>query len=132
MDGAAFLQLTTRLSRRTHQPHPLQRVFGLQALRHAGLRRHFREHPFQPLVRGLLDLQQVRIHAFGQDQLVPEQGPVLLQVLFPHPPIFPYGLGGLMYGQVRNQILAVLVISQFLHGVLLSVGDSFGFLWGFL
>ena len=30
MDGAAFLQLTTRLSRRTHAPDPLHLILGLE------------------------------------------------------------------------------------------------------
>ena len=56
---------------------------------------------------------EVRVQFLGQQQLVVDQGPVFLQVRFPHPAVLAQGLLRLFAQvQVGNQVIAVPRVSQ--------------------
>ena len=79
MDGAAFLQLTTRLSRRTHSPHPFHLVAGLELLGDALLRRHLLSQQVEHFLRLPVDLGNVIVKGTAQEHRGVDCAPMLFQ-----------------------------------------------------
>ena len=101
-----------------HQAHPAHRIAGFQLLRRARRLRQLGHHLLQTAVRRLVDLDEVRVQLLGQQQLVVDQGPVFLQVRFPHPAVLAQGLLRLFaQAQVGNQVIAVPRVSQVVRQV---------------
>ena len=96
-----------------HQAHPAHRVAGFQLLRRARVFRQLGHHLLQTALRCLVDLDEVRVQLLGQQQLIINQGPVFLQVRFPHPAVLAQGLLRL-FGQLQvgNLIISVHRVSQ--------------------
>ena len=83
-------------------------------------------HLFQSALGGLVDLDEVRVQLLGQQQLIVNQGPVFLQVRFPHPAVLAQGLHRLLaQAQVGDQVIPVLNVSQ----IVLHVWHSFPRFW---
>lgn len=96
-----------------HQAHPAHRIAGFQLLRRARRLRQLGHHLLQTAVRRLVDLDEVRVQLLGQQQLVIDQGPVFLQIRFPHPAVLAQGLLRLLGQlQVGNLIISVHRVSQ--------------------
>lgn len=96
----------------------LYHVPGFQFLRYPCLLHHLGQHPLQAAVRCLVDLLQMGVQGFGENHPVPGNGLLLLKVLLPHPPVFSqrcFLLRG--QAQVGNQVISVLLVSQFAHNL---------------
>ena len=65
---------------RVHQPHPAHGVTGFQFLGNARRLHHAGQHSFHPFTRRQVNLQQVRVQLFTQNQAAVKAGPVFLQV----------------------------------------------------
>ena len=75
---------------RVHQPHPAHGVTGFQFLGDARRLNHTGQHSIHPFPRRPVNLQQVRVQLFAQNQAVVKDGPVFLQVALPHTAIQSY------------------------------------------
>ena len=75
---------------RVHQPHPAHGVTGFQFLGNARRLHHAGQHSFHPFTRRQVNLQQVRVQLFAQNQAAVKAGPVFLQVALPHTAIQSY------------------------------------------
>ena len=65
---------------RVHQPHPAHGVTGFQFLGDACRLHHAGQHGVHPFTRRPVNLQQVRVQLFVQNQVAVKAGPVFLQV----------------------------------------------------
>ena len=75
---------------RVHQPHPAHGVTGFQFLGDARRLHHTGQHGVHPLPRRPVNLQQVRVQLFTQNQTAVKGGPVFLQIALPHTAIQSY------------------------------------------
>ena len=73
-----------------HQPRPAHRVTGFQFLGDARRLHHTGQHGVHPLPRRPVNLQQVRVQLFTQNQTAVKGGPVFLQIALPHTAIQSY------------------------------------------
>ena len=64
---------------RVHQPHPAHRVTGFQFLGNACRLHHAGQHGLHLFPRRPVNLQQVRVQLFIQNQAAVKAGPVFLQ-----------------------------------------------------
>ena len=101
---------------RVHQPHPAHGVTGFQFLGDARRLHHAGQHGVHPLTRRPVNLQQVRVQLFTQNQAVVKAGPVFLQVALPHTAILADG-GLRLLGkfQVGDVVISAAGVSQFVH-----------------
>ena len=116
-----------------HGPHPGHLVAGFEGFGDALALGHLGGEALQHFVGLAVDLLQVGVETALQEHAVEDAAVVAAQVLVAHSAVFAdlWGLRGL---QIGDQIVAFPVISQFLHGVLLSsvsvsVRLPMGFLW---
>ena len=75
---------------RVHQPHPAHRGTGFQFLGDACRLHHAGQHGVHTLPRRPVNLQQVRIQLFTQNQAAVKAGAVFFQVALPHTVILSY------------------------------------------
>ena len=101
---------------RVHQPHPAHGVTGFQFLGDARRLHHAGQHGVHPLPRRPVNLQQVRVQLFAQNQAAVKAGPVFLQVALPHTAILADG-GLRLLGkfQIRDVVISAAGVSQFAH-----------------
>ena len=101
---------------RVHQPHPAHGVTGFQFLGDARRLHHAGQHGVHPLPRRPINLQQVRVQLFAQNQAAVKAGPVFLQVALPHTAILADG-GLRLLGkfQIRDVVISAAGVSQFAH-----------------
>ena len=75
---------------RVHQPHPAHGVTGFQFLGDARRHQHPGQHGVHPFTCRPVNLQQVRVQLFAQNQATVKAGPVFLQIALPHTVIQSY------------------------------------------
>lgn len=66
---------------RVHQPRPAHRVTGFQFLGDARRLHHTGQHGVHPLPRRPVNLQQVRVQLFAQNQAAVKTGPIFLECI---------------------------------------------------
>ena len=76
---------------RVHQPHPAHGVTGFRFLGNARRLHHAGQHSFYPFTRRQVNLQQVRVQLFAQNQTAVKGGPVFLQIALLHTAILADG-----------------------------------------